>query len=240
MTAPPHAIALVDLGLGNLASVHKSLARAASDVGLGEPVLTHDPDVIARADRVVVPGQGAYRDGVAALDANGGTMRAALTAVLTRGTPYLGICLGLQLLLDESEEAPGARGLGFFAGKVRRIPDGTIDTSEGGARTLKVPHMGWNQPRIVEGPGGSALAPLLGRAGAAPWFYFVHSYHADPTDRSIVGAVCDYGPLVITAALAREAIVATQFHPEKSQRAGLALLGAFLDDKRRSGIPGAA
>jgi imidazole glycerol-phosphate synthase subunit HisH len=226
------AIALVDLGLGNLASVHKALARAATDAGFGEPLLTHDPDVIARADRVVVPGQGAYRDGVVALDAAGGAMRSVLTDVIARGTPYLGICLGLQLLLDSSEEAPGARGLGIFSGSVRRIPDGAIDTSEGRERRLKVPHMGWNQPRVVAGSGGSVLAPLLARAGEAPWFYFVHSYHAVPDDRSLVAATCDYGALAVTAALARDHVIATQFHPEKSQRAGLALLEGFLEHAR--------
>ena len=237
MTAP---IALVDLGLGNLASVHKALARAAAEVGLGAPVLTHDPDVIARADHVVVPGQGAYRDGVAALDAHGSAMRAALLDVIARGTPYLGICLGLQLLLDESEEAPGARGLGVFAGTVVRIPDGQLDPSSPGARRLKVPHMGWNQPRIVPGRAGKVFSPLLARAGEAPWFYFVHSYHARPTDASVVAAVCDYGAVSITAALARDAVVATQFHPEKSQRTGLALLSAFLDRETRAPLPGRA
>ena len=226
------ALALVDLGLGNLASVHKALAHAATEAGLAEPVLTRDPAVIARADRIVVPGQGAYRDGVVALDADGGALRAALTDAIVRGAPYLGICLGLQLLLDESEEAPGARGLGIVSGKVRRISDALIDESEGRPRRLKVPHMGWNQPRIVAGAAGARFSPLLARAGEAPWFYFVHSYHARPDDASAIAAVCDYGALAVTAAVARDGVLATQFHPEKSQRAGLALLQAFLEEKR--------
>ena len=232
------AIALVDLGLGNLASVHKALARAADDLGSGAPVLTHDPEVLARADRIVVPGQGAYRDGVAALDARGGEMRSALLEVIARGVPYLGICLGLQLLLDESEEATGSRGLGVIAGAVVRIADGQLDPAAHDGRRLKVPHMGWNQPRITPGPAGERFAPLLARAGDAPWFYFVHSYHARPTDPSAVAAVCDYGSTPVTAALARGSVIATQFHPEKSQRTGLALLTAFLDD--RAPAPGRA
>jgi glutamine amidotransferase len=219
------ALAIVDLGLGNLRSVEKAVALAAERAGVGAPLITHDPDVIAKATRVVVPGQGAFRDGSAALAKGGGALRQALLDTVARGTPYLGICLGLQLLLEDSEEAPGAAGLGVFAGSVRRIPDDLV--FEG--RRLKVPHMGWNQPHRLDGAGGAAAADAL-RSGE--WFYFVHSYHAVPTDPALVAATATYGALELTAALAHGSLLATQFHPEKSQRAGLSLLEAFLRRSR--------
>jgi len=230
-------LAIVDLGLGNLRSVEKAVAAAAEHAGAGVPSITHDPEVIARATRVVVPGQGAFRDGAAALAKDGGALAQALRETIGKGTPYLGICLGLQLLLDDSEEAPGSKGLGVFAGSVRRIPDDLV--FEG--RRLKVPHMGWNQPHLLANRAGEAARDALGAAGECtyprpafggsvdlPWFYFVHSYHAVPADPSLVAATASYGCLEITAALAEGPLLATQFHPEKSQRAGLAMLEAFL------------
>lgn len=224
-------LAIVDLGLGNLRSVEKAVAAAAVTVGLAAPVLTHDPEIIARAERIVVPGQGAFRDGAAALARDGGALADAIRAAIARGTPYLGICLGLQLLLETSDEAPGARGLGVFAGNVARIPDDLRETLRDGAeRRLKVPHMGWNQPLRLATAGGDAARDVLPERDA--WFYFVHSYHAVPVDPSIVAATASYGCLELTAAIARGPLLATQFHPEKSQRAGLALLESFL--RRRS------
>lgn len=218
-------IALVDLGLGNLRSVEKALAAAASGAGVEAPVLTSDPETIARADRVVVPGQGAFRDGSAALARDGGALGSAIREAIERGTPYFGICLGLQLLFEESDEAPGAKGLGAFPGRVVRIPNGLVDER---GHALKVPHMGWNQPKILDTKAGKSARPVLQAAGDAPWFYFVHSFHAIPTDPELVAATASYGCLEITAAIDRGTLLATQFHPEKSQRAGLALLGAFL------------
>lgn len=214
-------LAVVDLGLGNLHSVEKAVALAAQRAAAGAPVVTSDPDVIARADKIIVPGQGAFRDGAAALARDGGAIADVLRAAIKKGVPYFGICLGLQLLLDESEEAPGARGLGVFPGVVRRIPDDLVH--EG--RRLKVPHMGWNQPHILQTRGGAAAADAL-PSGA--WFYFVHSYHAIPEDPQVVAATASYGCLEITAALAEGPLLATQFHPEKSQAAGLSLLETFL------------
>jgi glutamine amidotransferase len=225
-------LAIVDLGLGNLRSVEKAVAAAAERAGAGVPSITHDPEVIARATRVVVPGQGAFRDGAAALAKDGGALAQALRETIAKGTPYLGICLGLQLLLDDSEEAPGSKGLGVFAGSVRRIPDDLV--FEG--RRLKVPHMGWNQPHLLANPAGEAARDALGAAGESPWFYFVHSYHAVPADPSLVAATASYGCLEITAALAEGPLLATQFHPEKSQRAGLAMLEAFLRRGRQSTV----
>jgi glutamine amidotransferase len=181
---------------------------------------------------LVVPGQGAFRDGAAALAADGGAMGAAIGAAIDAGAHYLGICLGLQLLFESSEEAPGAKGLALFSGEVVRIPDDLLDD---GGRKLKVPHMGWNQAAALTTLGGERVAPLLAAAGKDPWFYFVHSYHALSRDPSIVAATARYGCLEVTAAVARDRVVATQFHPEKSQRAGLAFLRAFLERARREG-----
>lgn len=203
---------IVDTGLGNLRSVQKALETAAIDAGVaGQVRRSADPEVVRRAARVVVPGQGAFRDCAQALDLG---LREALREAIGAGTPYFGICLGLQILFESSAEAPGERGLGLFAGRVERL-DST---------GVKIPHMGWNQLRLHGEP-----HPWLERAGGADtWMYFVHSYHAVPEDPGIVVASCDYGENLVTAAVARDGVFASQFHPEKSQSAGLALLAAFL------------
>jgi glutamine amidotransferase len=203
-------VALVDTGLGNLRSVQKALETAAN--GSARVERTRDPELIARADRVVVPGQGGFAKCSLALSDGLGE---ALGTARARGTPYLGICLGLQVLFEGSEEAPGVPGLGWFTGKVQRL--------EGGPG-LKIPHMGWNQLDL----GASGHPHLSAAGGQGAWFYFVHSFHAVPEDGSLVRAVATYGQNRVTAAIARENVLATQFHPEKSQAAGLALLTAFL------------
>jgi glutamine amidotransferase len=222
-------IALVDAGLGNLRSVEKALRHVGADVKV-----TDDPDVIRAAERVVVPGQGAFGDCGRALSREAPLGRAVLEAIQA-GKPYLGICLGLQVLFESSEEAPGCRGLGVFRGKVVRIRN-----TEGGGQDgswLKVPHMGWNP--VTPTRRGRAH-PLLTAAFAAMQqdpvhggvpFYFVHSYHAVPVEPFLVDAVAQYGRLSLTAAVGIDNVFAVQFHPEKSQRAGLALLAAFLDWK---------
>jgi imidazole glycerol-phosphate synthase subunit HisH len=213
-------IALVDLGMGNLRSVERALLRAAEDAGAPIAVVrTGDPEAIAGADKVVVPGQGAFRDCAAALSAGTGD---ALRAQIRKGTPYLGICLGLQALFEASDEAPGARGLGVFDGAIVRLPDGARDPETQAA--VKIPHMGWNRIELTREVHG----PLRAFAGEAPHVYFVHSYHAAPRDPSLVAATTRHGPYQITAAVERDNITATQFHPEKSQEAGLRLLAAFL------------
>ncbi len=224
-----HDLVVVDLGLGNLRSVERAVLAASEGLGV-HPQISTDPDEVARARRLIVPGQGAFRDGAAALAKDGGAMAQAIAGQIERGTPYLGICLGLQLLLDESDEAPGARGLGEIAGRVVRIENPTL-TEHGATRRLKVPHMGWNQPCCLSGAAGDALRVLLEGAGEAPWFYFVHSYHATPSDPALVAATASYGCLEITAAIVRDNVVATQFHPEKSQKAGLALIRHWLARK---------
>ncbi len=214
-----HRVALVDLGMGNLRSVQRALERAAADEGASiEVSISADADLIARADKVVVPGQGAFRDCAAAL---AGALGEAIRERIARGTPYLGICLGLQALFARSEEAPGAAGLGVFEGVVQRLAEGAIDPGTG--ERVKIPHMGWNEVEILRAEG--ALSAFVGER---PYFYFVHSYHAVPADPGLVAATCQHGPHRITAAVQRDNVLATQFHPEKSQEAGLRLLGAFL------------
>lgn len=205
-------VVIVDAGLGNLRSVEKSVLRAATLSGKSLHVEhSSDPDVIRRASRIVVPGQGGFRD---CAQIFAGPIGEAVREQLNAGTPYFGICLGLQVLFEASAEAPGA-GLGWFAGSVERLLS---------AEGIKIPHMGWNQLRLSLPP-----HPLLGQAGGdQTWFYFVHSFHAIPRDTSLVVATCDYGPNSVTAAVARDHVFATQFHPEKSQGAGLKLLSAFL------------
>ena len=205
-------VALCELGMGNLHSVERALAQGAADAGVACTIRrTPDPDAVRRADKIVVPGQGAFRDCAAAL---GGGLGDALRERIAAGVPYLGICLGLQALFEGSEEAPGAAGLGVLRGQVVRLSSG-----EG----FKIPHMGWNRVEILHDAG--ALAAF---AGEAPYFYFVHSYHAVPEDPEVLAAVTEHGPHRVTAAVQRENVLATQFHPEKSQAVGLSLLAAFL------------
>jgi glutamine amidotransferase len=203
-------IALCDVGLGNLRSVEKALAHVGASVRR-----TADPDEIRRADKVVVPGQGAFRDGMAAL---GGALGAALREAIAAGTPYLGICLGLQVLFDESEEQGRHAGLGVLAGRVRRFPDAWRQPD---GRRLKVPHMGWNQVEVVR------PAPLLAGLPPAPYFYFVHSYYPEPADPTVIVAESEYGGR-FAVAVQRDNVFACQFHPEKSQAVGLQLLRAFV------------
>lgn len=201
------AVTVVDLGLGNLHSVHQALLRAGAT-----PVITRDPAQVREASRLVVPGQGAFREGSAALD---GALGDALRGYLESERPYLGICLGMQLLFEGSDEAPGSPGLGVFAGYVRRFRRNLADAD---GRRLKVPHMGW-APLALTRP--SALL----EAGA--WVYFVHSYHCVPSDPSITVANATHGGS-FCAAVQRDHVFACQFHPEKSQRRGARLLEAFI------------
>lgn len=206
------SIAVIDYGMGNLRSVSKALEHVAG----GKPVIvTADPAVVAAAERVVFPGQGAMPDCMRELDARG--LRPAVLAA-AKDKPFLGICIGLQMLFEHSEEGNVA-GLGVFAGEVKRFPDGRMIDAEG--RRLKVPHMGWN--RLQQKP-HALWAEIADEAR----FYFVHSYCVQPADTSVVTGTAEYG-IPFTCAVGRDNIFAVQFHPEKSARDGLQLLKNFVE-----------
>ena len=201
-------IAVVDSGSGNLRSVEKALAAAG-----GAPHVTADPDAVRRADRVVVPGQGAFRDCADALRARG--LADAIREVIAAGRPYLGICLGLQVLYEKSEEHGPAEGLGVLPGRCARF--------EPHPAAPKVPHMGWNRVELAPAHRDDPL--LLPAADAH--LYFVHSYYVIPAEPETVALTCDYG-VRFAAAVRKDNITAFQFHPEKSSKTGLALLERFL------------
>lgn len=197
------SLALIDYGSGNLRSVAKALEAVGAAVQL-----TSDAAAMAKADAVVVPGVGSFGDCARNLQACG--LWEPIRKWLRDGRPYLGICLGYQLLFESSEESPGVEGLGFFSGQVVRFPnDG-----------LKIPHMGWNTLEKTRGP-------LFERFEASPFFYFVHSYFPVPGEVGLASSQCQYGRS-FAASISRGPVHAVQFHPEKSQAAGLALLRNFL------------
>jgi glutamine amidotransferase len=206
-------LAIVDVGLGNLRSVERAVARAARDAGaIVDVTTTREPDAIRRADKVVVPGQGGFGDCSRAL---AGGLGEALRESIARGAPYLGICLGMQVLFGASEEAPGCAGLGLFAGDVARLP-----AASPAGEKLKIPHVGWN----VALPRGDSRGVL---PAEPTHFYFVHSYAVRPADAAVVLATTEYGAPFVSA-VGRDNVLAVQFHPEKSQGAGLALLSRFV------------
>jgi glutamine amidotransferase len=211
-------IAVVDAGLGNL----RSVAKALEATGTLQPVrVTADPMIVRAAARVVVPGQGAFGDCASALGPEAPLGRAIVDCIKS-GKPYLGICLGLQVLFESSEESPGHPGLGVFRGRVRKLPSGTRDEND---RRLKVPHIGWARVAV------RGTHPVIDVPSADNWFYFVHSYHAVPEDETLIAAVSAFGSLPLTAAIARDNVAATQYHPEKSQAAGVELLRQFVEWK---------
>ncbi|RUL85061.1 imidazole glycerol phosphate synthase subunit HisH [Tautonia sociabilis] len=197
-------IAIIDYGMGNLRSVQKALEAVGASA-----VVTSDPEEVRRADKVILPGVGAFEDAMAELRRTG--LGEAFAEAVAAGSPALGICLGLQLLFDESFEDGHHRGLGLVPGKVVRFEPGP---------GRKVPHMGWNDLRVVR------PAPLLEGLESSPSVYFVHSYHVVPDDPRVVAAEADY-PFPFAAMIWRENLMACQFHPEKSQRVGLAMYRNF-------------
>lgn len=203
-------IAIVDTGSGNLRSVDKALAVAGAD-----GFVTRDPAAVAAADKVVLPGQGAFGAYVAGLDRDGAALREAVLEAIRAGKPYFGICMGLQVLFASSEEEPGCAGFGVLPGEV-------VKFKVKGA--LKVPHMGWN---ACVRPATARPVTVLGDTRDGTHFYFVHSFYPVPTDPRDVALVADHGGS-FCAAVARDNIFACQFHPEKSQHAGLALLSRFV------------
>ena len=205
-------VALIDYGSGNLRSAEKALVRAAD--GHADIVVTHDPDIVAAADRIVLPGVGAFASCMNALSARDGVVEAMTAAVRQRGVPFLGICVGMQLLASRGLEFGVTPGLGWISGDVRRI---TVDDPR-----LKVPHMGWNTLTGV-----SDLAMLAGAKAGAP-VYFTHSFAMFPEDPADVAAWVEHGGR-FAAVVARDNLVGVQFHPEKSQATGLRLLADFLE-----------
>ena len=206
------SIAVIDYGMGNLRSVSKALEHVA---GSEKVIVTADPAVVAAAERVVFPGQGAMPDCMRELDARG--LRPAVLAA-AREKPFLGICIGLQMLFGHSDEGNVA-GLGVFAGDVKRFPEEKMFAADG--QRLKVPHMGWNE--VHQKPHA-----MWANIADGARFYFVHSYCVQPADPALVAATTDYG-LPFTCAVGRDNIFAVQFHPEKSARDGLQLLQNFVE-----------
>ncbi len=210
-------VAIVDYGSGNLHSAAKAFERAAQEAGLDQRiVVTQDPAVVAQADRIVLPGVGAFADCRRGLDAVPGMVEALEKTVRGKGRPFFGICVGMQLLAERGREYEVTEGLGWIAGEVDRITP--RDAS------LKIPHMGWNTLNVAR-PHPLLDGLTLGPQGLHA--YFVHSYQLKPAQSADLVAEADYGGAV-TAIVGRDNIVGTQFHPEKSQKLGLALIANFL------------
>jgi glutamine amidotransferase len=210
-------VTIVDYGSGNLHSAAKAFERAARESGQAQPILvTNDPDAVRRADRVVLPGVGAFADCRRGLDAVPGMVEALEEAVRRKGRPFLGICVGMQLMAERGREYIVTDGLGWIGGEVDRI--------EPSDPSLKIPHMGWN---TLNARRPHALLDGIKVGPEGLHAYFVHSYHLKPAARDDLVAEADYGG-PITAIVARDTMAGTQFHPEKSQRLGLALIANFL------------
>jgi glutamine amidotransferase len=205
-------IAIIDSGIANLRSVQKGFARVGSEARIAE-----DPRCLREAAGIVLPGVGAFADGIAKL-ATRGFIEPLLRAI-QEGKPVLGICLGLHFLFSESEEFGLHKGLDLLAGRVRRFAADMPDAATPGAK-LKVPHMGWNRVRMLR------PTPILAGLSEEPHFYFVHSYYVEPADPSVTAGMTEYGGW-FTSVIWRDNLFATQFHPEKSQAAGLRLLANF-------------
>jgi glutamine amidotransferase len=207
-------VALVDYGSGNLPSAEKALRKAAAALGDTEVSATDDPEAVARADAVVLPGVGAFAACMSALEARPGLVAAMTEAVHGRGVPFLGICVGMQLLAEQGHEFGLAQGLGWIGGEVRQLSPAD--------RTRKIPHMGWNS---LDGP---LKGPLMSGFHAGVHMYFTHSLALYPTDPTCVAATTDHGGAFVSA-VTQGNVAGVQFHPEKSQDAGGRLLANFLE-----------
>ncbi len=206
-------IAIIDYGMGNLRSVQKGFEKIGA-----EAVITADPKIVLEADKIVLPGVGAFRDCMSNLE-QGGFVDPILR-VISEGRPFLGICVGMQLLFEDSVEFGHYKGLGVIPGHVLRFPDGMKENGE----ELKVPHMGWNQISFKQAP------PVFDGIAAESNVYFVHSYFVKPDDESVVATTTSYG-IEFCSSIWKDNIVATQFHPEKSQEIGLRILKNFAEFK---------
>jgi imidazole glycerol-phosphate synthase subunit HisH len=211
------SVAIVDYGSGNLHSAAKAFERAARESAHSQPIkVTSDPDVVRHADRVVLPGVGAFADCRRGLEAIPGMINALEEAVRMRGRPFFGICVGMQLMAERGREYKVTPGLGWIAGEVDKIAPSDA--------ALKIPHMGWNTLDVKK---PHALLDGIATGANGLHAYFVHSYELKPAQKNDLVAQSDYGgPL--TAIVGRDNMVGTQFHPEKSQRLGLALIANFL------------
>lgn len=199
-------IGIIDYDAGNLRSVSKALEA------LGEtPVITRDRELLLKADKVILPGVGSFGDAMEKLNQYG--LTEVIQEIAASGKPFLGICLGLQLLFESSEESPGVKGLGLLKGQILRIPD---------APGLKIPHMGWNSLDITEG------ARLFNGIENGAYVYFVHSYYCKAEDESIVAASAEYSAHIY-ASVEQDNVFACQFHPEKSGSVGLQILKNFIE-----------
>lgn len=205
--------ALIDYGSGNIASAAKALSRAASQTSGHEIVVTADPDMVRKCERIILPGVGAFADCMRGLSAVPGMVEALNENVLQGGKPILGICVGMQLMATAGREFGTHNGLNWIGGEV--VPLSPADPA------LKIPHMGWNEIDLVQ------RHPVFAGLDSSANAYFVHSFEMKPSDAAHRLAVTDYGGAV-TAAIGRDNIVGTQFHPEKSQAVGLTILGNFL------------
>ena len=203
-------IAVVDYDMGNLHSVCKGLENVGA-----VPTITDDPAIIEQADAVVLPGVGSFDPAMQHLRSR--NLIEPIKSAIASGKPFLGICLGLQMLFDSSEEGTEP-GMGIIAGKVRRF------RSEPG---LTIPHMGWNQLEYTQ-----PNLPLWQNLSPQPWVYLVHSYYVDPVDSTVKAAVVTHGSQTVTAAIARDNLMAVQFHPEKSSSTGLQMLSNFVSQVR--------
>lgn len=198
-------IAIIDYGAGNLHSVKNAL-----DFLGAESKITGSASKILSADKVILPGVGAFGSAMNALTASG--LKEVIFEVADKGTPLLGICLGLQLMFEKSEEAPDVKGLGLFKGTIVKIPD----------RGLEIPHMGWNSIEVVKD------SRILNNIGENPFVYFVHSYYLNASDEGVVSAYTDYGER-LGIAVEKDNVFATQFHPEKSGETGMKILKNFIN-----------
>jgi len=207
-------LAIVDYGMGNVGSLYNAFSLLCEDVKL-----TDDPDILSKSDAIVVPGVGAFSDGINNLRKKG-LLDVLNKEVIEKNKPYLGICLGLQFLAEKSFEGGEHEGFGWIKGTVKKL--------QSNLENIRVPQMGWNDANILKNDG-------LFNEIQKPTFYFLHSYflEVDEPDKKYVTSICDYGGNMITATLQKKNIYAVQFHPEKSQSTGLKLLKNFIEDIRK-------
>ena len=199
-------IAIVDYDAGNIMSVQNALEKLGT-----EAILTRDKEILLAADKVILPGVGSFGDAMSNINRYG--LADTIKEIVNKGTDFLGVCLGMQIMFEASEEAPGVEGLGLLKGRVRRIPTGEYK---------KIPHMGWNSVKLPK------KERLFADIPEDSYVYFVHSYYVDALDKSVVAATTDYNVL-IDAAVEKDNIFGCQFHPEKSSEVGLKILSNFIN-----------